>query len=62
MAGGEQAGGEEGENDEGEATPRRKKSKKVRNDNLELVEYSPDELREVNKDVLNGEISVLEGE
>ncbi|BEI96156.1 hypothetical protein CcaverHIS631_0111050 [Cutaneotrichosporon cavernicola] len=54
---------EDGE-DEGEEgdEPRSKESKKTRNDTLELVEYSPDELRAVNKDVLNGEISVLEEE
>lgn len=28
----------------------------------ELVEYTPDELQEVNKDILNAEITQLEGE
>ena len=38
-------------------------SKKKRSgDSMELVEYSPDELRAVDKEMLNAEISQLEGE
>lgn len=54
--------GEEDEGDEGsdeeetaEASP-----KKTSNNSMELVEYSPDELRAVDKDLLNGEIAQLE--
>ncbi|KLT44076.1 hypothetical protein CC85DRAFT_311309 [Cutaneotrichosporon oleaginosum] len=53
---------EEAEDGEGEGDAPRSKKSKRRNETLDLVEYSPDELRAVNKDVLNGEISVLEEE
>lgn len=35
--------------------------KKRKNDSMELVEYSPDELRSVDKEMLNAEITQLEG-
>ncbi|TXT13312.1 hypothetical protein VHUM_00679 [Vanrija humicola] len=38
------------------------KQKKSKNDSLELVEYSPDELRGVDKDLLTAEITALEEE
>ncbi|WOO77651.1 Structural maintenance of chromosome0s protein 4 [Vanrija pseudolonga] len=50
----------EGEEEETEdAEPKQKKSK---NDSFELVEYSPDELRGVDKDILTAEITALEEE
>jgi structural maintenance of chromosome 4 len=36
--------------------------KKRKNDSMELVEYSPDELQSVDKEMLNAEITQLEGE
>lgn len=39
-----------------------KNKKKPSNDSMELVEYSPDELRAVDKEMLNAEITQLEGE
>lgn len=45
------------EGEEAEAKPKLKSSK---TDTLELPEYSPDELRDVDKDILNGEITQLE--
>jgi structural maintenance of chromosome 4 len=47
---------------EGEAGPVEKSKKKRSNDSMELVEYSPDELRSVDKELLNAEITQLEGE
>jgi structural maintenance of chromosome 4 len=44
---------------EQDTEPKKEKSKIETN---ELVEYSPDELQEVNKDILNAEITQLEGE
>lgn len=41
------------------SAPKRKKRK---GDSMELVEYSADELRSVDKDLLNAEITQLEGE
>lgn len=35
---------------------------KAKAESTELVEYSPDELQDVNKDILNAEITQLEGE
>jgi len=35
--------------------------KRNKNETLELVEYSPDELRSVDKEMLNAEITQLEG-
>lgn len=55
----------EGSDAEASASPTpspKKKAKQPRNDSLELVEYSPDELRAVDKDILNGEITALEEE
>jgi structural maintenance of chromosome 4 len=49
----------EGEEDV-EATEKPVKKRK-NNDTTELVEYSPDELREVDKEMLNAEITQLEG-
>lgn len=50
----------EGEKEDAEdAEPKQKKSK---NDSFELVEYSPDELRGVDKDILTAEITALEEE
>lgn len=37
------------------------KKEKLKSEANELVEYSPDELQDVNKDVLNAEITELEG-
>lgn len=48
---------EEGEAAEGSATPKRKQP---RNDTTELVEYSADELRSVDKNLLTAEITQLE--
>lgn len=42
----------------GEAAPQNKS----RNEPLELAEYSPDELRSVDKEMLNAEITQLEGQ
>lgn len=54
-----EADGEEVEQVEGEPAPPAKKRK---NEPTELVEYSPDELRAVDKEMLNAEITQLEGE
>lgn len=45
---------------EGEAVELKKVIAKA--EPTELVEYSPDELQDVNKDILNAEITQLEGE
>ncbi|KAL7424908.1 Structural maintenance of chromosomes protein 4 [Cryptotrichosporon argae] len=58
-ASGEAAEGE-GELEVEEAAEEPKK--KAKHDSLELVEYSPDELQDVDKDILNGEITQLEEE
>ncbi|RSH93703.1 hypothetical protein EHS25_006350 [Saitozyma podzolica] len=54
-----EADGEEAGQVEGEPAPPAKKRK---NEPTELVEYSPDELRAVDKEMLNAEITQLEGE
>jgi structural maintenance of chromosome 4 len=51
--------GEEAEQVEGEPAPPANKRK---NEPTELVEDSPDELRAVDKEMLNAEITQLEGE
>ncbi|WWC73446.1 uncharacterized protein I206_107416 [Kwoniella pini CBS 10737] len=51
----------EGEEEESE-TVEKKAPKKKKEDTTELVEYSPDELREVDKELLNAEITELEEE
>jgi len=58
---GKEAVKREGEQDEEEALPSDKLHKKSKNDSFELVEYSPDELRSVDKEMLNAEITQLEG-
>lgn len=58
-AGGARA--EDGDDDDGaEAAPATPKRKGPRNDTTELVEYSPDELRSVDKNLLTAEITQLE--
>ncbi len=57
---------EEGETPEAEAEAEDddenpKRSKKSKANSHELVEYSPDELEDVNKELLNAEITQLEG-
>ncbi|WWC65608.1 uncharacterized protein I303_108228 [Kwoniella dejecticola CBS 10117] len=54
--------GEEGEGDEQIEPIEKKASKKKKEDSTELVEYSPDELREVDKELLNAGITELEEE
>ncbi|KAL1408278.1 Structural maintenance of chromosomes protein 4 [Vanrija albida] len=49
----------DGDAEADDAEPKQKKSK---HDSLELVEYSPDELRGVDKDILTAEITALEEE
>jgi len=52
---------EDGDDDvEPEAAPATPKRKGPRNDTTELVEYSPDELRSVDKNLLTAEITQLE--
>ncbi|WRT69435.1 uncharacterized protein IL334_006421 [Kwoniella shivajii] len=52
----------EGEGEEGHAGSAKKPIKKRKENSTELVEYSPDELREVDKELLNAEITELEEE
>lgn len=49
------------ENAGGEARPKAAKKKSSKN-SMELDEYSPDELRGVDKEMLSAEITQLEGE
>ncbi|WWD20077.1 hypothetical protein CI109_104551 [Kwoniella shandongensis] len=55
---------EDAEGEDGDAAVEKaeRPTKKRRQDPLELVEYSPDELREVDKELLNAEITELEEE
>lgn len=57
---GEGEGGDDAESDED--APRKPAKKSAKNDSLELPEYSPDELADVDKDMLTGEITALEEE
>ncbi|WWC93076.1 uncharacterized protein L201_008041 [Kwoniella dendrophila CBS 6074] len=54
--------GEEGEDAEGDEEAKQKKPHKKKENSTELVEYSLDELREVDKELLNAEITELEEE
>lgn len=49
--------------EDGNAVPAKtgNKGKQNKGDSMELVEYSPDELAAVDKDMLNAEITQLEG-
>ena len=51
---------EDGAEDDGEDATPTPKAKKARNDTTELVEYSSDELRSVDKNLLTAEITQLE--
>jgi len=50
----------EGEDADAEARPKAAKKKSGKT-SMELVEYSPDELRDVDKEMLSAEITQLEG-
>jgi structural maintenance of chromosome 4 len=58
----DQAEREHGEEEDDAVQPEPPRRKRQKNQPLELVEYSPDELSAVDKEMLNAEITQLEGE